>query len=106
MSNSGIHRADGSFKVSGELTFSTVSQVLSQSRELFTHAGESIEVDLGAVERVDSAGLALLIEWMRSASSLDKAICFFDLPDQMMAIARASELESVLPLSPGNGGAS
>lgn len=99
VSKSGIHQVDGRIKVSGELTFASVIQILEQSRGLFAQAGESIEVDLGAVERVDSAGLALLIEWMRAARTLDKSIRFLDLPEQMRAIATASDLDSILPLS-------
>lgn len=101
VSKAGILRVDGRFKVSGELTFATVTEVLGQSRRLFAEAGDSIEIELGEVTRVDSAGLALLIEWMRQARTLDKAICFFDLPEQMTAIAAASDLHAILPLSPG-----
>ncbi len=103
MSDTGIQHADGRFRVSGELTFATVTRVLERSRRLFTQAGEALEIELGAVERVDSAGLALLIEWMRVAQALDKSIRFFNLPDQMMAIASASDLDSILPLSPASG---
>ena len=102
VSKAGIHRVEGRFKVSGELTFATVTGVLGESRELFTQAGESIEVELQEVGRVDSAGLALLIEWMREAHSQGKSIRFFDLPQQMMAIAAASDLDTILPLSSGD----
>ncbi len=103
VSKAGIHRVDGRLKVSGELTFATVTGVLGESRELFAQAGESIEVVLQDVERVDSAGLALLIEWMREAHSQGKSIRFFELPEQMMAIAAASDLDTILPLSPSLG---
>ncbi len=96
-----ILHVDGRFKVSGELTFATVTEVLGQSRRLFAQAGDAIDLELGGVTRVDSAGLALLIEWMREARTFGKAIRFSKLPEQMMAIAEASDLESILPLSPG-----
>lgn len=101
VSKTEILRVDGGFKVSGELTFATVTEVLSESRRLFARAGDSIELELGEVTRVDSAGLALLIEWMREARALDKTIRFFDLPEQMMAIAAASDLDAILPLGRG-----
>ncbi len=100
VSKADIQYMDGRFKVSGELTFATVTQVLAQSRALFAQAGDSIELELGTVERVDSAGLALLIEWMRNAHARGKEIRFFELPEQMRAIAAASDLDAVLPLSP------
>lgn len=100
MSKSAVHLDGGKLKVGGELTFATVTGILGQSRELFAKAGESIEIELDGVERVDSAGLALLIEWMRMASAQGKTIRFFRLPEQMMAIAAASDLESILPVAP------
>lgn len=103
VSNAAIKGDDGQFKVSGEMTFATVTGLLAQSRELFAQASGSIEVELEAVERVDSAGLALLIEWMREARTQGKTIRFSRLPAQMMAIATASDLESILPLAPGKG---
>lgn len=99
VSKAAITIDDGRWKISGEMTFATVTGLLAQSRDLFAQAGARIEVGLEAVERVDSAGLALLIEWMREARTLDKAIYFSKLPEQMMAIAAASDLDSILPLA-------
>jgi phospholipid transport system transporter-binding protein len=81
------------------LTFATVTGILEQSRGLFAQADEVIEVELGAVERVDSAGLALLIEWLRLARDMNKSIRFSQLPEQMKAIAAACDLDSILPLA-------
>ena len=93
-------RLDGErLQVSGELTFATVTELLGKSRRLFAEAGKHIEVELGAVERADSAGLALLIEWMRIASSHGAGITFCHLPEQMRAIAVASDLDSLLPMA-------
>lgn len=99
MSKAAIQHSDGCFTISGELTFATVTALLEQSRALFAQADEAIEVDLGAVERVDSAGLALLIEWLRLAREKGQAIRFSHLPQQMKAIAAASDLDSILPLA-------
>jgi ABC-type transporter Mla MlaB component len=55
VSKAAIQRSNGGFTISGELTFATVTALLEQSRALFSQADEAVEVDLGAVERVDSA---------------------------------------------------
>ena len=99
MSEAAIQSEGGRIKVSGEMTFASVTALLDRSREAFAQAGEMIEVDLANVERVDSAGLALLIEWMRTASAEGKTIRFFGLPEQMQAIAAASDLDSILPIA-------
>ena len=100
MSKADIRSEQGRIRVSGELTFTTVTALLARSQELLAQSGDNLEVDLKEVERVDSAGLALLIEWMREARARDKDIRFFHLPEQLMAIAAASDLDSILPVSP------
>lgn len=99
MSKAAIQRSNGCLTISGELTFATVTALLEQSRALFSQADEAVEVDLGAVQRVDSAGLALLIEWLRLAREKGLTIRFSHLPQQMKAIAAASDLDSILPLA-------
>lgn len=99
MSKADIRLYGNRLQISGELTFATVTSVLKQSQPLFQKAGDEIEVELGGVVRADSAGLAMLIEWMRRAAAEGRSITFLHLPEQMRAIAEASDLDSVLPLS-------
>ncbi len=94
-----ISGAAGRFEVSGELGFETVSALLEQSRStLFAEPAARIELDLGGVSRADSAGLALLLQWMRMARELNCEIRFQRLPQQLLAIARPAELEPLLPV--------
>ena len=55
-----------------------------------------ILVDLGGVGASDSAGLALLIEWLRVARQGGQAIRFANVPAQIEALARISEVEDLL----------
>lgn len=91
---------DGRLSLEGELSFETVVQLLGEIRRLLDKDTE-IRVDLQGVSRADSAGLALLVEWMRIAKELGKSIRFLNIPQQMLAIARVSGLDQVLPLSRG-----
>jgi len=84
--------------VSGELTFATVNDVLGEVKHLANSLPE-LDVDLADVTRSDSAGLALLIHWMRVAKVAKKQIVFHHIPAQMLAIASASGLDELLPLS-------
>lgn len=83
--------------VSGELTFNTAASGIDKTDKLFAETA-SLDVDLSDVTRSDSAGLALLIEWMRQAEQLNKPIRYFNMPSQMLAMAEASGLEELLPL--------
>ena len=89
----------GRFRVSGVLDASTAGEVLEQSESRFEQA-TSIDVDLGGVGESDSAGLALLIEWLRLARQWNKKIHFANVPAQIEALARISEVEELI----GGGG--
>ncbi len=87
------------WRISGEMSFATVAGLLKSSERMFADASGALEVDLSAVSRADSAGLVLLIEWLRQAKGLGREIRYVGVPQQMMAIAVASDLEEVLPIA-------
>ncbi len=88
----------GLLHVRSDLTFATVNAVLAQSRSLLEGEAGRLVIDLADVPRVDSAGLALLMQWLRMGKKLGVEVRFRQLPEQLLAIARASELESLIPL--------
>lgn len=93
---------DGRIMVAGELGFTTVTELRNRSSHLFVDSCGELDIDLAGVTRSDSAGLALLLEWMRMARAQKRELRFHHLPEQMEAIASASDLETVLPLAGGS----
>jgi len=93
-------REDGCFILAGTLSFKTVPVIWRQGLDLFSTA-PSLLLDLSEVKRSDSAGVALLVEWMRFARSHNKPISYINMPSQMLAIVRASSLDAILPLARG-----
>lgn len=90
-------RGDGRLVIHGELSFASVPGVWAQWLNLDGgQAGR--DIDLSDVQRSDSAGLALLIECLRQTRKTGKSIRFFNIPAQMLAMARVSSLDEVLPL--------
>jgi len=85
------------YNIRGELTLATAKAVLSESTDLFGNAAK-LDIDLANVTRADSAALALLMSWMRQAREGNKPIQFQHIPAQMLAIAKASGLDEILPL--------
>jgi phospholipid transport system transporter-binding protein len=77
------------------LDASTAREVLEQSESRFEQFKE-LDVDLGGVGESDSAGLALLIEWLRLARQGEKTIRFANVPAQIEALARISEVEDLI----------
>ncbi|VAW89125.1 hypothetical protein MNBD_GAMMA17-1865 [hydrothermal vent metagenome] len=94
-------QSDGVFLLSGELSFASVPGVLRESEPLLANrngADVTITIDLQAVGRSDSAGIALLVEWLRNAKNQNSDITFLNIPPQMLALTRLSGLETVLGL--------
>ena len=85
----------GRFRVSGVLDASTAREVLEQSEARFEQF-KDLDIDLGGVGESDSAGLALLIEWLRLARQWQKEIRFENVPAQIEALARISEVEDLI----------
>ena len=56
----------------------------------------ALQVDLQEVTHTDSAGLALLVEWLRQADKGGARVEFLNIPTQMIALAGAANLEPVL----------
>lgn len=88
----------GVYLVGGELGFATVSGLLEQARSIFATGSAPLELDLGGVTRVDSAGLALLIEWLKVARRARRPIVFRNVPEQVIAMAGVNGLGNLLPL--------
>ncbi len=86
---------DGNFSVSGEMTFDTAEKILRASESLFEEYTQ-IEVDLSDITASDSAGLALLLEWVTWANHSVREISFKDMPEKILAIARTTEVEPLL----------
>ena len=89
--------SDGRYRLSGALNFETVPGLLNESAGLFPVAGPQIEVDLAAVTDSNSAGLGLLLEWVRQTRLNHQTIRFRNIPPGMTAVAKASDLDGVIP---------
>ncbi len=86
---------DGHFALHGDLSFDTVEQILRASKELFK-GQTNIEVDLSGVGKTDSAGLALLLEWISWSASSGIDIRFAEMPAKILAIAQTTEVDGWL----------
>jgi phospholipid transport system transporter-binding protein len=87
----------GRVVVTGALTFATAREarqlgllVLEGSR------AERIIVDCSGVTRADSAGLAVLLEWLAWGRRKSRPILLQRLPASIIAIARISEVDGLI----------
>jgi phospholipid transport system transporter-binding protein len=89
--------ATGRIVVTGELTFATARDarelgvlVLESSR------AERLVIDCAAVSRADSAGLAVLLDWLAWGRRHSRPMALENLPPSLIAIARISEVDGLL----------
>jgi phospholipid transport system transporter-binding protein len=87
----------GRVVVTGELTFATAREarqvgllVLESSR------AERLLVDCAAVTRADSAGLAVLLDWLAWGRRRSRPLALQNLPASLITIARISEVDGLL----------
>jgi phospholipid transport system transporter-binding protein len=88
-------RGNGQFALSGRMSFDTAGQILRESEALFEEH-TLIEVDLSGVNHTDSAGLALMLEWITWANHTVREIRFRDTPEKIDAIAKTTEVDHLL----------
>ena len=90
-----IEQQDGSFALHGELSFAAVPALVTQSRVWLATGEDSITINMATVGRADSAGLALMLEWVKLARQSGKQIKFINIPDQLNSLIRVSGLSDV-----------
>ncbi len=89
---------DGRLAVRGEFGFTTASDLLAQGRTRLDSGRDQV-IDLSGVTGSDSAGLALMLEWMDQFRAAGRQLHFLNVPESLLEIARVSNLAELLPLA-------
>jgi len=95
-----ITATDKGIDLKGSLTFSTISSVLSEGRKfLENHQADSVTIDLSNVKRIDSAGIALLLEWKRLCDKKNKRYQVVEAQEQAISLITTNKMQGALNLS-------
>lgn len=86
MSDTALYTDDSVWKVEGDLNYATSASLYEKARAAMA-AQLPASVDLAAVERVDSAGVALMLDWIRAARARQQSLAFHNVPPHMQRIA-------------------
>ena len=92
-----IEETDGMVRLLGELTFESVPRLVAEDPELAGN-GE-LTVDLSGLTKVDSAGLALLLGWIRTIRQAGGEVKFSGIPVHLRSLVRIADLESLFGLA-------
>lgn len=84
-------------RVSGALTFASVVAGIDAFKPFCAHdQGTPLTMDFTETTHMDSAGLALLLQWKRMAHAVGRSIQFRSLPDQTRNLAAVFGLAKLL----------
>jgi len=79
--------AEGRLEASGVLGYVTAGRALPAGLALIPK-GSACTIDLSRVTEADSAGLAVLVEWLATARARGATIRYEGIPAQILAVAR------------------
>jgi phospholipid transport system transporter-binding protein len=87
----------GRVTVQGELTFATAREARQVGvLVLESSPADRIVIDCSGVTRADSAGLAVLLDWLAWGRRRSRPVSLINLPAALVAIARISEVDKLL----------
>ena len=84
--------------VNGALTFATARRAHEAGLDIIraNDSREPLQIDCAGVTDSDSAGLAVLIDWIANAKTQGRTLTFANLPPGIRAAAQISDVESLL----------
>jgi len=92
-----VAAGDGRYTAAGSLTFATARRARDLGVQLVSGAdGAALEIDCAGITASDSAGLAVLIDWLAAAKRAGRTLRCTHLPPGVTALARISDAEELL----------
>jgi phospholipid transport system transporter-binding protein len=91
-----VEVSSGVYRIEAPLTFATVAALHADGIRIIDAASGELTLDLQAVPKVDSAGLALLIEWLGAARAKSRSLKYSQPPEALLSLARLSDVEKLI----------
>ena len=89
--------APGTLSAEGPLNFASARRSYELGVAALAHAtAAKLEIDCRGITSSDSAGLAVLLEWLTVAKRAGRSLRYAQLPQELAALARISEVEDLL----------
>jgi phospholipid transport system transporter-binding protein len=87
---------DGRLAAHGPLTFASARAARALGLAALADGAGAVEIDCRGVKASDSAGLAVLLDWLAVARRAGRSLRYSGLPADVTALARISEIEEFL----------
>lgn len=92
-----VATAPGRFALRGALTFANARSARNEGlHALRTSSARDFEMDCAGITHSDSAGLAVMLDWMAIMKREGRPLRFANLPPGLLAVARISGVEEML----------
>ncbi|MBR9906855.1 STAS domain-containing protein [Pseudidiomarina donghaiensis] len=88
----------GRVVLSGQLTRNTVPAIWANRRNWLAGEQEALTVDLEGVEKVDSAGVAMLLQVKRALRNTQRDLLIVNANQQFKAMLKVSGVDALLTL--------
>lgn len=88
-----VERFGETISIAGQLDFSTATQALEAVSQHFT---KKQIIDMSGITHSNSAGLAVMIEWLAIAQRSDQQIVFQNIPDSLHQISIVCQVDSLI----------
>ena len=92
-----LRAREGLWRLEGELDFKSVAELHPRLSDALQR-GKAVDLDLGGVTRANSAGLALLLQWLEDAGRCGATLRILNPSKALMELAELSGLERLLPV--------
>jgi phospholipid transport system transporter-binding protein len=86
----------GVYRLEDALTFATVPKLRQPGLDLIAAAAGDVQFDLECVPLTDSAGLALLIDWLAEARARQRTLRYLKVPEALSELARLSDVDALI----------
>ena len=89
--------APGRFALRGALTFANARSARNEGLyALRASSVHDLEMDCAGIAHSDSAGLAVMLDWMAVMKQEGRPLCFANLPHNLLAVAHISGVAEML----------
>jgi len=92
-----LQATENGFKLDGDLVFASVSDVIDEARNSLNQVtSETVSIDCQSLSKIDSAGLALMVEWKQWCKENQKKLQLTGLSRQAKSLIETYRLQQVL----------
>lgn len=93
-----ISLTEGELRLQGAVNYENAPLLASQIDDYLRTSKSSLSLDMSQVTHINSAGMALLIDWFKKAQKKGIALQFCHVPPQLARIAALTRTDKILNL--------